>query len=177
MSKIHSKIKIPVALASKGGVLEAFVWDNWIRGHKPTFNNDVVTLNGLNPKEQPTFTELTAIVLNGGSFEGITLGLQFTALAAGRDVPAGVPGSTITPEGEATRQKTWLEWIQGNSQTVYQRVSGTPVYYVIKGALGGDILTSEELDAARTTSGVNVIEFSDFKARIQSDNYEKYEII
>ena len=176
MSKVHSKIQIPVALASKGGALEAFVWDNMIRGHKPTFDNDVVTLNGLNPKEQPTFAELTSIVQNGGSFEGITLGLQFTVLAADRPVPAEVPHSTVTPEGEATRPKTWLEWLKDNSQTIYERVNGTPKYFIIKGAYGGNVLNSAELDAARTTSGVNVIEFSDHTARIQSEDYEPYVI-
>jgi hypothetical protein len=119
---------------------------------------------------------LVAIVTNGGSFSGIKLGLQFTALAADRDVPAGVPGSTITPEGEVTRQKTWLEWTQDNAQAVYQRIIGTPVYYVMKSALGEKLLTSEELVAAIATSGVNVIELSDFKSRIQSDNYEKFDV-
>jgi hypothetical protein len=156
MAKIHSEIKFP------------------IRSHERAFDGTDLILYGTDPSNQPTYSELVAVVTNGGSFRGIKLGFQFTTLAVGRDVPAGVPGSTITPEGEATRQKTWLEWIRDNSQSVYQRVVGTPVYYVMKAALNQDLLTSEELQAAIATSGVSVIEWADFQARIQSDNYEEY---
>ena len=174
--KVHSKINIPVALAEDGGSLQGFVWNNMVRGGQLTFGEDFVTINGLNPNEQPAFADLVAIVQGGGSFEGIRLGLQFTALAAGRDVPVGVPASDTTPEGEETRQKTWLEWIKDNSQTLYKRVNGTPVYYIMKSALNSDLLTSEQIQAAITTSGVNVIEHADGVARIQSGDYEPFEL-
>jgi len=171
---IKSEIKVPIALADVGGVLHSFVYGQIIRGHKVRFGSNVISLLKKDTDDQPTFAQLVTIVQNGGSFEGIVLGLQFTQLASSRSVQEGVPGSSIT-EDEVTRQKTWLEWIKGNSQTIYERVNSTPKYYIMKGAYNGDILTSEQLDAARTTSGVTVIEWADHKARLVSEDYEKFE--
>ena len=174
MSKIHSKIQIPVALASKGGVLEAFVWDNMIRGHKPTFSEDVVTLNGINPNEQPSFVDLIEIVAGGGSFEGIKLGLRFASgTTANRIVPIGIRGATYTDEEGVEQGRTWIEWFRANS-TVQVITDGTS--YVAKAVFNGELLDSDELYLANGQSGVSVLEWEAVKALYQNESWTEYEL-
>jgi len=174
MAKIHSTINIPVALASKGGALEGFVWDNMIRGHKPTFSDDVVTLNGTNPNEQPTFADLVSIVTNGGSFEGVKLALRFTSAAsAQRVVPEVVRGSRYVDEEGVTQERTWIDWFRVNSGI---KVITDGTSYASKAAYAGILLNSEELAAANAQSGVNVIEWAEAVALFQDENWTEYEL-
>jgi len=174
MAKIHSTIKIPVALADKGGVLEGFVWNNMIRGHKVSFGSDVVTMQGLDANVQPTFADLVTIVTNGGSFEGIKLALRFTsATSAQRIVPEVIRGSRYTDENEVAQERSWIDWFRANS-TVQVITDGTS--YVAKAVFNGNLLNSEELAAAHAQSGINVIEWADAVALYQNESWTEYEL-
>ena len=174
MAKIHSTINIPVALASKGGSLEGFVWDNMIRGHKPTFSGEVVTLNGIDPNEQPSFADLIAIVVGGGSFKGIKLAIRFASgTTAQRTVPTGVRGATYTDEEGVEQTRTWVDWFRVNS-SVQVITDGTS--YVAKAMFNGQLLNSDELTLANAQLGVSILEWAEAVALYQDETWTEYEL-
>jgi hypothetical protein len=172
--KIHSKVIVPLVAAKTGGALKDFVWDRIVSGERITFENGEVVVNSTNQSVQPTFTELQAIVIAGGSFEGIRLGIEFaTGADAAQDVPAVVRGSTYIDENEVEQTRNWLEWFAVNTST---QVITNGTLYVAKAAFNGGLLNSEELTAIHAQTGVQVLEWADAIARFQDENYTVYEL-
>jgi len=174
MSKIHSRIKIPVALASKGGALEEFVWNNMIRGYKLTFSSEEITLNGTDPNEQPSFADLVAIVVGGGSFTGIKLALRFDNVAAAQqDVPAEIRGATYTDEEGVEQSRNWIDWLKVNSST---QIITDGVSYAIKAMFNGQLFDSAELTLAHTQAGITVIEWADATELFANEDWTIFEL-
>ena len=175
MAKIHSRVIFPVELAEVGGTLYDLTYNVFLRGHERSYENGILTLNGLDPNIQPSFAEMQTVVSNGGYFEGIKLGLEFTAAGAGRTVPAIVPGATYTDEEGATQTRTWAEWIRSQSNiTVKKKVDEN--LYIIKAMYNGTLLNSDELVPAHGQTGVTVLEWAEVQARNASEDWELYEI-
>jgi len=176
MTQFHSTVKIPVPLADNGQPLQGFVWGQYIRGAKVEFGSEIVTLKGYDPKNQPAFEDLVAIVQGGGYFDNIKLAIEFaTAAVAQTAVPLGVRNSTYVNESEVTVTRSWLEWLQVNtSNEVIQHTSGKP--YVIKSSFNGAFLNSEELVLIHNQPGLKVIEWADAYARFNSEDYKVFEL-
>ena len=172
--KIYSKVKIPVALASAGGVFQDFVWNQMIRGHKINFGEQVEIL-GINPNIQPSFSDLATIVQNGGYFEGIKLGLEFAnASAAQQLVPEGIRGAIYVDEEGQAQNRSWVEWLRESQNEILRHTSGSP--YITKAKFGTLLLNSDELALAHAEAGVSVIEWADVMARLDSEEYEVFTI-
>jgi len=172
MAKELSKIVVPAAAAKTGGALQSFVWDAIVQGNKVRFAGGNVILIGDSLENQPDFEEVRTIVTQGGSFEGIKLGLEFTIGGAGLTVPAVVPGSTYTDDNGETQTRTWLQWAQSQANLEIYKKAGEQLY-IIKGQYNGKLLNSAALAAAHVQNGVNVIEWSVFTFRLGSGDWAK----
>ena len=175
MAKISSEIKAPVGLGDVGEALHSFVFGQVIRGFKLGYENGDVILYGMDATNQPTFSELAAVVSNGGSFEGIKLGLEFTGVGAQADVPVIVPGATYTDENEVVQTRTWAEWVRSQPNVIAKKKIGEALY-IIKAAYNGALLNSEQLYAAHIQIGVQVLEWAEMKLRNADETWEDFEL-
>ena len=175
MAKIHSKIVIPVALAYVGGALHDFVYKTVLRGEERSFENEELILNGLDPNNQPTFTELQAVVTNGGFFEGIKLGLELTDAGAQLNVPAAIIGATFVDDQGVTQNRTWADWVRVQPNVKAKKKVGQNLY-IIKAAFNGSLLNSDELAAAHVQAGIAVLEWAEMKLRNVDETWEDSEL-
>ena len=155
--KTYAKITIPFDLAMPGGVLYNFVYEWILKEYRRKYDNGTLTLYGLAPDIQPSFDDLVAIVVNGGSFEGIKLGIQMDMSAKDTSVPEGVPGRDGSDEDGNPIVRTWLEWIQAGR--VDYKVKDDNSDAIFKAAWGGQTLDSDALDIIHALPYANVIEW------------------
>ncbi|MCK5134882.1 MAG: hypothetical protein KAR19_03780 [Bacteroidales bacterium] len=171
-----SLIKIPKALAKSGQSMHNFILDQIVLGHRPKTQGGFVILQAeIIPDNMPSFTELSAVQAAGGNFERIKFGLQLTAAAYTRNVPASLPGATYLDEKEVEQRHTWESWLKTGGVGVINRKIG--LQKACKAIWGGKTLNSEVLKICDDTIGVTVLEWSDIHARFQSEEYEKVEKI
>jgi len=154
--KVYAKIEIPFSLAMPGGLLYDFVYEWILKEYRRKYDNGILTLYGLAPDIQPSFDDLAAIVVNGGSFEGIKLGVQIQMSAKDTNVPVGIRERTYyDDEGEQVR--TWLEWIQAGN--VDYKVKSDNSDAIFKASWGGQTLGSDALGIIHALPYANVIEW------------------
>jgi len=167
--KTFAKITIPFDLAMPGGVLYNFVYEWVLKEYRRKYDNGTLTLYGLAPDIQPSFTDLVAIVTNGGRFEGIKLGVQIQMSAKDTNVPVGVRGRTYTDESGDEQVRTWLEWIQAGRVDYKIKIDNSDA--IFKASWGGSTLNSEELDIIHKRTYADVIEWDILVALSKSSNY------
>lgn len=174
MAKIHSRVVFPVELAEVGGVLYDLAYNAFLRGNERSYENEILTLNGLSPNAAPTYEQMQAVISNGGYFEGIKLGIRFTSVAsAQRIVPEEVRGSRYTDEEGVEQERTWIDWLKVNHGV---RVITDGTAYVTKAVFNGQLLNSDELVPAHAQAGINVLEWDEVVALYQDENWTEYEL-
>jgi len=168
--KVYAIIEIPFNLAMPGGVLHDFVYEWILKEYQRQYNNGTLTLNGISPDFQPSFAELAAIVTNGGSFEGIKLGVELGWAQRNNQVPAGIRGRDYTDENGDPQVRTWTEWVAAGNLDYKKKTDDTLA--IFKGAWYGDTLNSDELEIIHALGYANVIEWQDLIDRANSVDYE-----
>ena len=172
--KVFSKVIIPANAAKTGGTLKDFVWDQLVQGHRVTFENGAVLLQGLDANVQPTFSDLVSIVGVEGSFEGVKLAIQFNNVAAAQqDVPLEIRGSTYIDEEGVEQIRSWIEWFKVNTST---QVITNGTSYAAKAMFNTQLLNSVELTAIHVQVGVSVIEWDVAVALFQDESWTVYEL-
>ncbi len=167
--KTFAKIIIPFNLAMPGGVLYNFVYEWVLKEYRRKYDNGILTLYGLAPDIQPSFTDLVSIVANGGSFEGIKLGIQIQMSSKDTWVPVGIRGRTYNDESGDEQVRTWLEWIQAGRVDYKVKTDNSDA--ILKASWGGSTLNSEELTIIHNTAYANVIEWDVLIALARSVDY------
>jgi hypothetical protein len=173
--KVFSKVVIPASAAKTGGALRDFVWDRLVEGNRVKFESGNVFLHGTDVRVQPTFSELQAVVSNGGSFEGIKLGIEFASqTAAQRNVPVTVRGAVTQDEEGNDVNRTFVEWIKAMPGKQELRKVGSRYY--MKASFGAHLLNSGELAAIHGVTGVKVLEWAELIAKVQDETAEVVEL-
>lgn len=167
--KVYAKIEIPFSLALPGGVLYDFVYEWILKEYERKYDNGTLTLYGTSVDFQPSFTELAAIVTNGGKFDGIKLGVELGWAQRNNQVPVGVRGREYADD-EGTHIRTWIEWVAAGNLDYKKKIDDTLA--IFKGSWGGDTLNSDELEIIHALAYANVIEWSDLVDRANSVDYE-----
>ena len=168
--KTFAKITIPFDLAMPGGVLYNFVYEWVLKEYRRKYDNGTLTLYGLAPDIQPSFTDLAAIVTNGGSFEGVKLGVELGWAQRNNPVPEGVRGRDYTDENDDPQVYTWAEWVVAGRLDYKKKTDNTLA--IFKGSWDGSTLNSDELEIIHALAYANVIEFQDLVDRANSADYE-----
>jgi len=175
MAKIHSRVIFPVELAEVGGTLYDLSYNAFLRGNERSYENGILTLNGLDPNAQPSFAEMQAVVSNGGYFEGIKLGLELTGAGAQLDVPAIIPGATYSDDEGVEQTRTWAQWVAVQPNVRALKKIGESLF-TIKAVWQGTLLNSNELVPAHQQTGIAVLEWSEVQARNQSEEWEEFDL-
>lgn len=175
MAKIHSRVIFPVELAEVDGTLYDLTYNAFLRGHERSYENGILTLNGLDPNVQPSFAEMQTVVSNGGYFEGIKLGLELTGSGTQLTVPSAVRGSTYTDEEGEEQTRTWAEWVRSQPNVKALKKIGESLF-IIKAVYNGILLNSDELTPSHQQTGVAVLEWADVQARYSSEEWEEFDI-
>jgi len=168
--KTFAKITIPFDLAMPGGILYNFVYEWVLKEYRRKYDNGILTLYGLAPDVQPSFADLVAIVTNGGSFEGIKLGVQIQMSAKDTDVPAGIRGRIGYGEESVEFVRTWLEWIQAGRVDYKVKTDNSDA--IFKASWDGSTLNSDELAIIHSQSYANIIEWQTLIDLANSSEYE-----
>ncbi len=152
-------IKFPEALAKTGGSLRDFFIDRLVDGFRATNDSNNVILVGQDQKIYPPFSALETIVVAGGSFENVLLGVKIANSQANAEVPEGLPGRMKSVEGGPDEVKIWLEWLKSAGVTHY--TNGT--ISIFKAMYGGRLLNSEELTVIHVLAQADVIDWEEYK--------------
>ena len=168
--KTFDKISIPFDLAMPGGILYNFVYEWVLKEYRRNYDNGILTLYGLAPDIQPSFTELAAIVTNDGKFDGIKLGIELGWAQRNNQVPVGIRGRDYSDEDGDPQVRTWAEWVAAGNLDYKKKTDNTLA--IFKGSWGGDTLNSDELEIIHVLAYANVIEWQDLVDRANSVDYE-----
>ncbi len=168
--KVYAIIEIPFNLALPSGILHDFVYEWILKKYEHKYDNGTLTLYGTSVDFQPSFTELAAIVTNGGKFEGIKLGVEIGWAQRNSPVPAGVRGRDYYNGDGDLQVRTWTEWVAAGNLDYKKKTDDTLA--IFKGAWDGSTLNSDELEIIHALAYANVIEFQDLVDRANSADYE-----
>ena len=168
--KVFAKIEFPFSLAMPGGVLYDFVYEWILKEYKLSYKNDTLTLYGTSVDFQPSFTELVAIITNGGKFDGVKLGVELGWAQRDNQVPVGVRGRDYNDENGDPQVRTWTEWVIAGRLDYKKKTDDTLA--IFKGSWAGDTLNSDELEIIHALAYANVIEWQDLVDRANSADYE-----
>ena len=173
--KTLSLIRIPKTELVPGEALREFALTQVLFGIIPIDAGDNMEYRADLVREQPKFSELTAIVAGGGYFKNILLGIELTGPGTQLAVPAIIPGATYTDENDQPQTRTWAQWVK--AQTGVRAIKKVDeALFVIKAVVGGQMMNSDQLAAAHAQLGVNVIEWSVVKFRAASEDWEEFEL-
>ena len=168
--KVYEKIEIPFSLAMPGGLLYNFVYEWILKEYNRKYKNGILYLHGVTPDIQPSFADLVAIVVNGGKFTGIKLGIQIAMSAKDTPVPEGIPGRDGNDVDGNPIVRTWLEWIQAGN--IDYRIKDDNSDAIFKGSWHGQTLDSDALNIIHALPYASVIEWQALVDLVNSAEYQ-----
>ena len=163
--KVQGKVTIPATAAKAGGSLKDFVWDRIVEGNKVTFEGGEVHLLGYDSAVQPSFSELVAIVTEGGKFEGIKFGIERANSKGTTLVPVTLPGAKYVDEEGTEKRRTWLKYVDEYLGMERYSDGTTTVFKAAK--RGARLMNSEELTIIHNVTGASVIEWAEFTQKVK----------
>lgn len=166
------KITAPFDAAKAGGSstqVHNFVYNRILEGYKLTRGDGTITLQKESPEIRPAFSDLAALVGNGGTFEGVKMGIQFDFASRNNQVPSGVRGRDTTDENGDPAVRTWAQWVQAGGLEYKLNDAGDTA--IFKAAFTGQLLNSAELAIIHALAYANVIDWSTLITLANSPEY------